>query len=183
MRRDPLIGWGYTLNAALNHATPVDVPLSFYQNPGSPALIRNLGVVPNANFYGGSQGVSNQSVPYSQGYGEIRYRMANGGLFSFGETYYGPNNSLFVPAFLIGNANATIPLRHGFAFNVNVDNLFNTLSTPFVYEFQGQFQPYIAGAVSTAGAPLSGAQLNANTYGPRNVRVSLSYRVGAQQQR
>ena len=178
VRRDPAVGFGYTANLALQQAQPVNVPLSFYTNPGSTLPVRNLGVIPNQNFYGGSQGVSNQSVPYSQGYGELRYRFPRGGLLAFGETYYGPNNSLFVPAFFIANANASIPLSHGLSFNVNVDNAFNALNRPFIYEYQGQFQPYINGASTTGGAPLSGAQLNANTYGPRNVRLSLSYRVG-----
>jgi outer membrane receptor protein involved in Fe transport len=178
VRRDPAVGFGYTANLALQQAQPVNVPLSFYTNPGSTLPVRNLGVIPNVNFYGGSQGVSNQSVPYSQGYGELRYRFPRGGLLSFGETYYGPNNSLFVPAFFIANANALIPLGHGLSLNVNVDNAFNALNTPFIYEYQGQFQPFINGASTVGGTPLFGAQLNANTYGPRNVRLSLSYQVG-----
>ncbi len=179
LRRDPVAGFGFVVQGALQQAQPVNVPLSFYQNAGSPLLVRNLGVIPGVNYYGGSQGVSNQPIPYSSGYGEIHYRTPSGGFLSFGETYYGPNNSLFLPAFFIANANARIPIgKHGVAFNVNIDNVFNTYGNAYVSEYQGIFQPYINGASTTGGAPLSGAQLNANTYGPRDVRLSLSYRLG-----
>lgn len=179
IRRDPAIGFGYTVQGSLQSAVPLDVPLSFYTNPGSNLPVRNLGVVPNVNFYGGSQGVSNQPIPYSQGYAEIRFRTAKGAFVSFGETYYGPNNSLFLPAFLIANANGRIPVGpKGLSLNVNIDNLFNAYPNNYITEYGGLFQPYIPGAVTTSGKPLSGAQLNANTYGPRNVRVSLSYRIG-----
>ncbi len=178
LRRDPAVGFGYTVQGSLQKAMPIDVPLSFYANPGSNVPVRNLGVISGVNFYGGSQGVSNQSIPYSQGYGEIRFRSRNGGLLSFGETYYGSNNSLFQPAFFIANANARLSLGHGYALNLNVDNLFNTFGNDYITEYGGQFQPYITGAATTAGAPLAGALLNANTYGPRNVRLSLSKRIG-----
>ncbi len=179
LRRDPPVGFGFVVQGALQQAQPINVPLSFYQNAGSAALVRNLGVVPNVNYYGGSQGVSNQPIPYSSGYGEIHYRTASGGFVSFGETYYGSNNSLFVPAFFIANANARVPIgRNGIALNVNVDNVFNTYGNSYISEYQGMFQPYINGAATTGGTPLYGAQLNANTYGPRDVRVSLSYRIG-----
>ncbi len=178
LRRDPAFGLGFTLQGSLQKATPVDVPLSFYTNPGSNALVRNLGVISGVNFYGGSQGVSNQSIPYSQGYGELRVRARNGSVFSFGETYYGPNNSFFQPAFFIANANARFALSHGYALNLNLDNVFGVLGNDYVTEYGGQFQPYVNGAVSSSGAPLAGAVLNANTYGPRNLRISLSKRIG-----
>ncbi len=185
IRRDPAIGFGFTAQAALQQATPVNVPLAFYTLPGGTVPVRNLGVVPGANFYGGQsgQGISNQPVPYSQGYGELRYRFPKGGLISFGETYYGSNNSLFVPAFFVANGNLSLPVGNGFTLNMNVDNVFNTNGSNFVYEYQGLFQPFIPGAQAAIGpggsfVPIYGAQQNANTYGPRNVRFSLSYRVG-----
>ena len=183
LRRDPAVGFGFTLQGALQHATPINIPASFYTAAGGTVPVRNLGVVPGPNFFGGSQGVSNQPVPYSQGYAEIRYRTQRGGLVSFGETYYGDNNSLFQPAFFIANANAIMPLSHGVSLNVNIDNVFNTLGNPYITEYGGIVQPYIPGAQAAIGpggslVPVFGAQLNGNTYGPRNVRVSLSYRIG-----
>ncbi len=180
VRRDPAVGFGFAVQGALQQAMPVNVPLSFYQNAGSPNLVRNLGVITGVNYYGGSQGVSNQSIPYSSGYAEVHFRTARGGFLSFGETYYGSNNSLFLPAFFIANANARLPIgTHGIAFNVNVDNLFNTYGNSYVSEYQGIFQPFVNGAVTTGGSPLAGFQLNANTYGPRDVRLSLSYKLGS----
>ncbi len=180
LRRDPAVGFGYAIQGALMRATPQNVPASFYTLPGGTTPVRNLGVIPGVNFLGASQGVSNQPVPYSNGYGEIHYRTAKGAFVSFGETYYGDNNSLFLPAFFIANANASIPLGvHGLSFNLNVDNLFNTYGNSYISEYQGIFQPYVNGAVTTGGVPLSGFQANANTYGPRNVRVSFSYKLGS----
>jgi outer membrane receptor protein involved in Fe transport len=183
LRRDPAVGFGFTVQGSLQHATPRNVPPSFYTAAGGTVPIRNLGVVPGANFYGGSQGVSNQPIPYSQGYAEVRFRMPRGGLLSFGETYYGNNNSLFVPAFTIANANAIVPLSHGLTLNFNLDNVFNTLGNSYITEYGGVVQPYIGGAQAAIGAggalvPVSGAQLNANSYGPRNLRVSIGYKLG-----
>jgi len=180
LRRDPIVGLGFTVQGNLQQATPVNVPANFYTNPGSTLPIRNLGVIPGVNFYGGSQGVSNQPIPYSGGYAEIHYRTPRGAFVSFGETLYGPNNSLFLPAFLIANANGSLPLgTHGLSLSVNIDNVFNTYGNSYITEYGGIFQPYIQGAVTTGGVPLAGAQLNANTYGPRNVRVSVSYKLGS----
>jgi outer membrane receptor protein involved in Fe transport len=183
IRRDPMVGFGFTVQGSLQHATPRNVPLSFYTAAGGTIPIRNLGVVPGPNFYGGSQGVSNQPIPYSQGYAEVRFRMPRGGLVSFGETYFGNNNSLFVPAFTIANANAIVPLSHGFTLNFNVDNVFNMLGNSYITEYGGIVQPYIGGAQAAIGpggalVPVSGARLNANTYGPRNLRVSIGYKLG-----
>ena len=180
VRRDPVIGFGFTVQGALQQAIPVNVPASFYTNAGSTLPVRNLGVIPGVNFYGGSQGVSNQPIPYSNGFGELHYRTAKGAYVSFGETYYGPNNSLFLPAFFIASANGSLPLGgHGLSLSVNIDNVFNTNGNSYITEYGGIFQPYINGAVTTGGVPLSGAQLNANTYGPRNVRVSLGWKLGS----
>jgi outer membrane receptor protein involved in Fe transport len=178
LRRQPALGFGYILQTALQHAAPISPPLSFYTAPGSTVPTRNLGVVPGQNFYGGFQGVSNQPISYSQAYGEISFRTAKNFQISFGETYYGPNNSLFQPPFLIANFNVRQPLSNGFYFNVNIDNVFNTLGNSYITEYGGAvIQPVVAGA-TFAGAPIQGATLNSNTYGPRNVRLSISKSFG-----
>ncbi len=175
--RRPITGFGFTVQGSLIHATPVNIPSSFYSVPGSGVVTKNEGVVIGNNFYGGYQGVSNQPIPYSQGYAELSWRNAHGALLSFGETYYGPNNSLFLPAFLISSINGRLPLSHNFYFNVNVDNLFNTNGNAYITEYAGIVQPLVPGA-TFSGTPVFGAQLNANTYGPRDVRLSLSYLFG-----
>ena len=178
LRHQPAVGFGYIAQGALQHAYPLNVPANFYTVPGSTVPTRNLGVVVGQNFYGGFQGVSNHPIPYSNGYGEISYRTAKGGFYSFGETYYGPNNSLFQPPFFIANFNLRHPLGNGFAFNVNIDNVFNMLGNSYITEYGGAvIQPVIPGAVLN-GVPISGATLNANTYGPRNVRISVSKSFG-----
>jgi hypothetical protein len=178
LRHSPAVGFGYALQASLQHAFPVNVPANFYTVPGSTVPSRNLGVVSGQNFYGGFQGVSNHSIPYSNGYGEISYRSPKGSYISFGETYYGPNNSLFLPPFTIANFNLRHPLGNGFAFNVNIDNVFNAYPNAYITEYGGAvIQPVIPGAVFN-GSPIQGSTLSSNTYGPRNVHISVSKTFG-----
>ncbi|MDB5028249.1 MAG: hypothetical protein JWO66_1938 [Candidatus Eremiobacteraeota bacterium] len=178
LRHQPPAGLGYILQGSLQRGYPVNIPASFYTAPGSNVPTRNLGVVVGQNFYGGFQGVSNHSIPYANGYGEISYRTLKGSVISFGETYYGKNNSLFQPPFFIANANAHQPLGNGFAVNLNIDNVFNTLSNSYITEYGSPvIQPVVAGAMLN-GIPISGATLHGNTYGPRNVRISVSKSFG-----
>jgi len=180
IRRVVPTGFGFVLQGSLMHATAVNIPHTFYTAPGSTTVTKNEGIFVGPNFYGGYQGVSNQPIPYSQGYGEISWRNAQGALLSFSETYYGPNNAFFVPAFLIAGINGRAPIGHnGLFLNLNVDNLFNTYGNSYITEYAGITQPLVPGA-TFSGAPVSGAILNANAYGPRNVRLSLSYLFGSQ---
>ncbi|HZO95571.1 MAG TPA: TonB-dependent receptor [Candidatus Baltobacteraceae bacterium] len=172
-------GFGFVLQGSLMHATPVNIPSSFYTVPGSTVISRNEGIIVGPNFYGGYQGVSNQPIPYSQGYGEISWRTASGALLAFNTTYYGPNNSFFLPAFTIAGINARAPVgHHGFYLNVDVDNLFNTYGNAYITEYAGFHQPLVPGA-TYSGNPVSDAVLNANAYGPRDIRISLSYLFGS----
>lgn len=179
IRRNPIVGFGFNLQGALIHAYPLNVPASFYTAPGSTTITRNEGVIIGNNFYGGYQGVSNQPIPYSQGYGEISWRNARGTLLSFGETYYGPNNSSFLPAYTIAQLSARQPIGNNFYLNMNIDNVFNRYPNAYITEYAGIVQPVVAGATS-GGLPISGALLNQNTYGPRNVRFAISYSFGRQ---
>jgi outer membrane receptor protein involved in Fe transport len=168
IRRDPRVGFGYTVQGAILRAFPYNLSPSFYSGSGG-ALTTNLGVVPNINF-GSHQTVSNQAIPYSQGYGEVRVRTRHGDLLSFGETYYGTNNSLNVPAFFVANATARAVVAKGSFVQFSVDNLFNALGGSLPTEYVGNQQPLVNG--------LSYAS-NANVIGPRVVRFSFTTNIGS----
>ena len=168
VRRDPTVGFGYTVQGALLRAYPYNLSPAFFAGSGGPNTT-NLGVVPNINF-GSHNTVSNQAIPYSQGYGEIRYRTRQGVLLTFGETYYGTNNSLNVPAFFVGNATLRAPLGKIGALQISVDNLFSALSDPIPSEYIGNRQPFVNGQYYAS---------NANVIGPRNVRVEFTKSFGS----
>jgi len=168
VRRDPARGLGYTLQGALLRAYPYNISPSFYAGSGGP-FTTNLGVVPFINF-GSHQTVSNQAIPYSQGYAELRYRGPGGSLLSFGETYYGPNNSLNEPAFFVANATARVPVGRWTSLQLSVDNLFNAYGDPITTEFTGLNQPLVNGQFYSS---------NANVIGPRNVRLSITHTIGS----
>jgi TonB dependent receptor/Carboxypeptidase regulatory-like domain/TonB-dependent Receptor Plug Domain len=167
---DRPIGFGYTLQGALLRAYPYNLSPSFFTGSGGPNTV-NIGVVPNINF-GSHQTVSNQAIPYSQGYGEIRYVTPGKVFLSFGETYYGPNNSLGDPPFLVANATIRVPLgkSSGTTLQVSADNLFSVYSDPIPTEYVGFRQPLINGQYYAG---------NANVIGPRNVRVSITHTFGS----
>ncbi|MDB5040768.1 MAG: hypothetical protein JWN27_1494 [Candidatus Eremiobacteraeota bacterium] len=168
VRRDPLRGFGYTVQGALLRAFPYNLPSSFYVGSGG-NVATNLGVVPNINF-GSHQTISNQAIPYGQAYAEVRYRLAHGALASFGETYYGTNNSLGLPAFWVANLTGRVPVGKQTAIQLSVDNLFNLYSDSITNEYAGAQQPFVNGQYYAS---------NANVLGPRIVRFSITQSFGA----
>lgn len=187
LNRDPKMGFGFTVQGALLRGYPYDVNACTYSNkPTCSNIVTNLGIIGNANFYGSGTGgvngtpangagnnfnsVNNHAIPYSQGYGEIHYRTARGGYLAFGEQYYGPNNSLNVPAFFAANASVRFPLQSGFTFGVTADNLFGIYSGATSGEFGG------------VAVPLANGQrglTNSNVIGPRQYRFVLSKKFGS----
>jgi hypothetical protein len=161
--RDPIVGFGYTASGALIKAYPYNLPPNLYIS-GTTQFATNLGVLPNINFQGGAtgggaNGVSNQSIPYSSAFAEVRYRASPQSLASFGATYYGPNNSFNRDAFALFNATARFRIFDKFTtFQISGDNLFNF----------GQGQPYVLDfSLGSRGEPLAGpfgpAPLNLNS--------------------
>lgn len=151
-------------------AFPYNLSPSFFVGSGGPNTT-NLGVVPEVNF-GSHQTVSNQAIPYGQGYAEVRYRTPGGVFWSFGATYYGTNNSLNVPAFFVANATARVALgkNTGTSLQISADNLFSVNSDAITNEYVGNRQPFINGQYYAS---------NANVIGPRNVRISITKTFGS----
>ncbi|MEO6912757.1 MAG: TonB-dependent receptor [Candidatus Baltobacteraceae bacterium] len=177
LRRNPPVGWGYVVQGALQKAYPFNLGPCFYSNDPTNCSLRNtnLGVVPNINYTGGGEadstnGVSNQNIPYSQGYAELHYNMPNQGYASFGETYYGNNNSLYVKAFFVANATVRYPLANQTSVQVSVDNIFNSNSALFPLQNAGIQIPLANGNVGLT---------QANTFGPRTVRFVFTKDFGA----
>ncbi|MFN2459181.1 MAG: carboxypeptidase regulatory-like domain-containing protein [Candidatus Velthaea sp.] len=183
VQRDPGVGFGYSVQGALIRAYAYNINACFYGTVVNGALncstfANNTAVGNGQNFFtsgtGGSPGsftaVNNHSIPYSQGYGEIRWRTAKGGLISFGEQYYGPNNSLNLPAFVMSNMNFRFPIGDGSQnLQVSIDNLFNTYGNAYITQFGGVAVPLVNGKLGLT---------NANVIGPRNTRLLFTKRIG-----
>jgi hypothetical protein len=118
----------------------------------------------------GVGGFSNQNVPYSQGYGELSYRTHNGWYGNVNLTYYGPNNSLNVPAFTVLGATLRAPLLPGLTFQVSGDNLTN--------QYGNVWPAFGAGNPIPLANGLSAATQQ-NVYFPRTVRFLLTKSFGS----
>lgn len=176
LTRDPAIGFGGKIQGALQRAFPYAIPPCFYStNNVCSGQGTNLAILPNENYVGngtaGTPGsfnaINNHAIPYAQGYFEVHYRTPNGGYAGFGEQYYGNNNSLNVPAFLVAHLDARFPIggrATGLTLNANVDNLFGAYPNPYITEYGGVAYPLVNGNVGLT---------NANVIGPRNLRVSV----------
>jgi outer membrane receptor protein involved in Fe transport len=139
LRRRPFVGLGYTLQGDLEKAYAYNLPPNFYcsfvptpSKPCDPAHYNtNLAIIAGQNFTGnpiGANGFSNTNVPYATGYGELNYHFKGGSYALLGATYFGNNNSLFVPAFLTLNAGAGVRFGDGMQFQVtgyNINNKYN----------------------------------------------------------
>ena len=186
VRRDPALGFGFVAQGALLRAYPYNISKCFYVAPSANGTqncsgppVTNLGIIPGINFVNsgtsGSPGswnaVSNHAIPYAQGYGELHYRLPKDGYLSFGEQYYGNNNSLNVPAFWVGNASARFPLMGDGKtwFQISADNLFNIYGAAYITPFGGVGVPLLNGNTGLT---------NANVIGPRNIRLTITKNFG-----
>ena len=181
----PPVGFGYTLQGALLRGYPYDLPPCFYtSNPSNPNNCinpafynTNLAILPLINFQtngpsglpSGFNAISNQSVPYSQGFGEVNWRGAAGQFYSLGETYYGNNNSYNVPAFFVWHASVREPIGLQTTAQVSVDNLFGTNSTALESIGGGNRIPLANNRVGLT---------NGNHVGPGVIRLEVERRFG-----
>jgi hypothetical protein len=182
--RDPRIGIGGAFQGSLIRAYAYNISPCFYGTLVNNQLncntfAANTGVINGINFItSGTSGnpgsfttVTNTSIPYSTAYAELHFRTFKGGLLSFGEQYYGNNNSLNVPAFLISNANARLPIGDGTqSLQFSIDNLFNTYGAAFATQAGGVQVPLVNGKDGLT---------NANVIGPRNARIIFTKRFGS----
>lgn len=178
VHRTPAVGFGYTLSGALQKGYYYNLPPYFYCSIPGPGctMDQNLNVIAGENtngvgIYIPGKGFSyngNMRIPYSQGNAEISYAFRNGIYASFGETYYGYNNSLNEPAFGIGYATLRYPLNDHMALQLSGDNIFNA--------YPG-IMPIYGGGVAIPLADGSSAATIGNVLGPATYRLILSSRL------
>jgi hypothetical protein len=180
INRDPSVGFGYTAAMSLVRGYPVNVPAAFYRTGLTTPFGTNLAVVPNINYLpGGSSGsgvnaVSNQSIPYSQAYGEVHFRNGPTALAQLGVTLYGPNNSFNRAPFTLWNGSIRFPVLDKFTtFQISGDNLFNS----------GGAQYWVEGnSLNTNGEPLVGglptSLVNMNSIPNRRFTFTLRRNFG-----
>jgi hypothetical protein len=151
---------------------------------------QNLAVIAGQNFNGGSEmyfhsgsctnqtnitssaywcatgnNVSNQSVPYLQGYAEINWQNGGGWYASFGGTLFGKNNSYNEPPFVVARGSIRAPLSNTLSLQVSGYNLFDAYKQVF---------PIVSGGVAVPLANGAIGPTNGNVVGPATWTVSLS---------
>lgn len=176
LRRVPAEGVGFTLQGALQKGYPYNLPLYFYCSTPGPGCAQNtnLAVDPSQNFLGGGigsgvNGLSNQNLPYAQGYGELNFRTLKGVYANVGLTYFGKNNALNRPPFTILSASLRVPLANELSLQISGDNLSNTYSGIW---------PNFGGGLPMRLVTGQYAATQANVLGPSVIRVFLTRTIG-----
>lgn len=179
LKRVVPVGFGFVVQGALQRGYAYDLPPYFYCSIPGPGCTQdsNLGIVPGQNFTSGgidgngvsTNSLSNQSIPYSQGYAELNYQTANGWYANVNLTYLGKNNALNVPAFGTLGATLRAPLGNGTSFQVSGDNLTGKYTS---------FWPQYGSGVLIPLANGQSAASQANVLGPRTIRFVLTRSFG-----
>jgi hypothetical protein len=195
----PVFGLGWAVQGSMQRAYTYDLPPFFYcagsidpntgvTIPPGPGCVynTNLAIIPNVNFggqptalAGSPNGIPSGRVPYSNGYGELNWTGHYGQYYNLGLTYFGPNNPLNVPPFVVVSGTARWSItNHGTSLQLSADNLTNAYANPYNGFFNGIPLPLVKGA--TQVNPLTGATEPAplaatpqGNYGPASIRLIL----------
>jgi outer membrane receptor protein involved in Fe transport len=173
VRQDPPKGLFWSFSGGLTRGYVVSVPGGFYNNPGvvctppSPTNCKNVTVVPGVNF-GGT--FTTGSIPYSQALGRVGYRWGSNAYADLQGTYYGNNNTYFVPAFVEWDAHLS------YAVTKNTSLLLTVRNISGVYD--GNTQIYASGNLisvpTIAGLPYPEY---GEMYGPRAILFTAQVRL------
>ena len=163
----PPIGLTWAVSGALERAYVYNVPTSFYASAAGP-LTTNLTIVPEVNYNGFAGGLN--AVPYAQGYANVGYRTQHV-TSSLGATYYGANNTYFVPAFIVLDAQAIYQLDHQTSIAVTAGNIGNVNSAAIA-----NFTQYRYLSPQVSGTPTN--ILYENLVGPPTLAVTLRRLIG-----
>lgn len=181
--RTPAVGLGFALEGALNRGYYYNLPPNFYcsfvvtaSTPCNASTYdQNVNIISGQNTNGISVGYydagisynGNMRIPYANGNLELNYTFPNQVYASFGETYYGKNNSLNRPPFFLGYATLRIPFSKMLAFQISGDNIFNA--------YPGILPVYGAGVpIPLANGGV--AATNGNVLGPATWRFMITTR-------
>jgi outer membrane receptor protein involved in Fe transport len=114
--------------------------------------------------------LSNTSVPYAQGFAELSYATHNGWYGNVNLTYYGKNNSMFLPPFATIGATLRAPIGvPGMTFEISGDNLTNRYANIWSNYGGGE-------QMMLANGQLAATQANAMY--PRTIRFLLTKQFG-----
>lgn len=170
LRREPAVGWGYSLSVTADRAIPSGIPIPAAQNSYS---------VPANGIQQCSDGGSAVCIPYLKGYGALDYTFPDKTFAHIGVDFEGKNNTYFQPPFAIWDLTLRRQVPNSpVSIQATVYNLFDTNT------FGGLVTP-------NAGTPLVGEN-GAGQYGTytqsvpfpllpvqqRTLRVQLDYNVG-----
>jgi hypothetical protein len=167
----------WSLTGGFTRGFVVSVPAGFYN--AAPAVCdfatgagcTNINVVPDVNFNGsftsgGGGFVGGVNIPYAQAHGIFGYRWNPSAYADVVGTYFGKNNTYFVPAFVGWDAHIGFGIHEGTSLLLTFRN--------FTGVYNGSTQVYSEGnlhpAPTVAGLPYP---LYAEAYGPRAVIVTL----------
>jgi outer membrane receptor protein involved in Fe transport len=99
-------GFNWSAGVGLTRSYVVSVPANFYNStPGVPCNFTSLNtctnyfIIPGINFSGGAYGGAG-AQPYANGSGSLGYNWSPEKYVSITATYYGNNNTYYVPAFV-----------------------------------------------------------------------------------
>jgi len=176
-RHDVPHGIYWNVSGGFTRGFVVSVPAGFYN--AAPAICNfatgvgctNINVVPDVNFNGsftsgGGGFVGGVNIPYAQAHGIFGYRWNPSTYADVVPTYFGKNNTYFVPGFVGWDAHLSYGIREGTTLLVTFRN--------FTGVYDGSTQVYSEGnlhpAPTIAGLPYP---LYAEAYGPRAVIVTL----------
>ena len=182
-------GYAYNLGSDFycsfgNSATLPCIPANYNQNlavvagqnytGGSPGTYYvHSGYCPATDYYcveDAASGVSNQSVPYLQGYAEINWQTPSGWYASFGGTLLGKNNSYGEPPFTIARVTLRAPISNSLSLQIAGNNIFNAYKSVLPIAYGGVAIPLANGTI----APTLG-----NVKGPAIWGVQLTKLWGA----
>ena len=175
LNSSPPLGWGYTASMTFQRAYVDQLPASFYTNQTSFLI--------NGKQLDGSPTI----VPYTKGYGELRYAGTNNFAFTFGADYTGVNNATFGPAFTVFNSSARIGVGKIGILQLSLDNVFNYNSGTFIgqatvgpgYPNGGGFRQISFGSPGGGAPPIfQSSTTPLQTVPPRNLRLTLDRHFG-----
>ncbi|HEY9084736.1 MAG TPA: TonB-dependent receptor [Candidatus Tyrphobacter sp.] len=184
IKRNPTVGFGFNIAGSLNRGYYYNLPPGFYCSLPVPSCLnnpanynQNLNIIAGQNTNGITVGNyplvaeisynGNMRIPYSQGNAEFSYTFPNTAYVSFGDTYYGNNNSLNRPAFGIAYATIRYPISKLLALQVSGDNIFNAYSG---------LLPVLGAGVPIQLANRWTGATTGNVLGPATYRVVLEMR-------
>lgn len=186
-------GFGWLVQGSTQRGYAYDLGSAFYCSFGNSAAKpcipanynQNLAIVAGQNFVGGgagtyyingfedaANGVSNQSVPYLQGYAEINWQTSSGWYASFGGTLYGKNNSYNEPPFTVARMTVRAPIGNSLSLQVSGINIFGAYKSVL---------PIVGGGVPITLANGLVAPTLGNVKGPAVWGVQLTKLFGASQ--